>query len=68
MGVQGSSVGTPAIAGMLVTVNGARTIPMNRNAIITYLYPRVPTDLPPDTLLVGANYVGNRAIDTLTRA
>lgn len=68
IGVQGTSVSCPLLAGMIATVNSKRSVPLTRNTIMTYLYSRVSNNLPMDVFLHGAGFVSNRTIDALITA
>lgn len=65
IGVEGTSVGTPCLAGMLGTALSKRRTALTQATIMTYFYSNVSSSLALDTLLEGAGYVSSRTIDSL---
>jgi len=65
LGVQGTSLSCPSLAGMLATVNSRRKTPVTRAQVLTYLYSLASASLPIDVMVDGAGYINGRTVQAL---
>lgn len=72
MGVEGTSLSCPMLAGMLATINSERNRlnkqPLNRTQLLQFLYASVPTNLPIETSHDGVGFVGRAFIPACVSA
>jgi subtilase family serine protease len=66
LGVEGTSLSCPVLAGMLATINSTRLsqnkTKLDRSAFLSAIYDSIPTDLPTEPTQDGAGFVGRRLI------
>jgi subtilase family serine protease len=66
LGVQGTSLSCPILAGMLATINAERIrlkkAPMNRATFLGFVYGQVPINIAIETSHDGAGFIGRRLI------
>jgi subtilase family serine protease len=65
LGVEGTSLATPLVAGLITTVLSRRTTKLTRVQILTYLYGLIPSTLPIDVMVDGSGYVSGKTIQAL---
>jgi len=64
LGVEGTSVSSPILAGMVATINSKRGVgnQLTREQLMQYLYDQIPTDLAVETSHDGVGFVGRNFI------